>query len=131
MRSMYSLLLSFTVACSGCVCWFVPCDRRLHVSGHAFDNQHHPVSQASVTFYGVTKETPEDGCFYFDGLLAAQGLNVQVVKAGYKPYREGKEFAYFDIEVTLEPENSDRPSSGSWRELSRDELSKYKACAGR
>jgi hypothetical protein len=69
MRSMYSLLLSFTVACSGCVCWFVPCDRRLHVSGHVFDNQHHPVSQASVTFYGVTKETPEDGCFYFDGLL--------------------------------------------------------------
>ena len=71
---------------------FVPCDRKLHVSGHVVDGQHKPISKATVEFYGVKKQTDEKGCFYFGGLLAATGFNVAVSKPGYKNYRAGKEF---------------------------------------
>ena len=108
---------------------FVPCDRKLHVSGHVLDNKHHPISQAKVELYGVTKETDENGCFYFGGLLAASGFNVKVSKPGYAPYREGKAFEYYDIEVVLGPEEGNQQSYGSWHKLSQDELSKYQACA--
>jgi hypothetical protein len=109
---------------------FVPCDRRVHVSGHVFDSQHKPIGHAKVEFYGSTQETDERGCFYFGGLLAAPGFNVTVSKSGYKPYREGKEFDYYDIEVTLAPDNSNQQSSGSWRKLNEEELSKYRTCSG-
>ena len=108
---------------------FVPCDRKLHVSGHIFDAQHKPVSHATVEFYGVKKETDANGCFYFGGVLAAPGFNVSVAKPGYQPYREGKEFDFYDIEVTLAATDDAQKSSGVWRKLTADELAKYKECS--
>ena len=129
MRLMQCLILVVALICGGCVCMFVPCDRRLQVSGHVFDLQHKPISHATVEFYGVKKETDDTGCFYFGGLLAASGFNVSVTKSGYKPYREGKELAYYDIEVTLVPDSSEGQSSGVWHTLSEEQLSKYKDCS--
>ena len=128
MRLLHGLSILAVLSSGGCICMFVPCDRQVHVSGHVLDAQHKPVGHATVQFYGVQKETDENGCFYFGGLLAAPGFNVSVTKDGYKPYREGKEFKYYDIEVTLAPENSELSSSGSWRALNESELSKFKAC---
>jgi hypothetical protein len=108
---------------------FIPCDRRLHVSGHVLDLQHKPISKATVEFYGVKKQTDENGCFYFDGLLGAPGFNVAVMKPGYKNYREGKEFDFYDIDVTLVPADSEQSSSGVWHKLQSNELSKYKECS--
>jgi Carboxypeptidase regulatory-like domain len=108
---------------------FVPCDRKLHVSGHVIDTQHKPVVNATIEFYGVKKQTDEDGCFYFGGLLAAPGFNVAVTKPGYKLYREGKEFDFYDIDVTLASSDSDQPSSAVWHKVPATELSKYKECS--
>ena len=105
---------------------FVPCDRKLHVSGHVFDAQHKPVGNATIEFYGVKKEIDENGCFYFGGLLAASGFNVAVNKPGYKPYREGKEFDFYDIDVMLASMDSDQPSSAIWHKLPPAELAKYR-----
>jgi hypothetical protein len=124
-----NLLLVFVFICSGCVCMFVPCDQKLHVSGHVLDTQHKPVGNATIEFYGIKKQSDENGCFYFGGLLAGPGFNVAVTKPGYKSYREGKEFDFYDIDVTLASEDSEQPSSGIWHKLSAAELSKHKECS--
>ncbi len=108
---------------------FVSCDRKLHVSGHVVDGQHKPISKATVEFYGVKKQTDENGCFYFGGLLAATGFNVAVSKPGYKNYRAGKEFDFYDIDITLVPTNSEQLSSAVWHKLPENELPKYKECS--
>ena len=123
------LLLAFALICSGCVCVFLPCDRKVHVSGHVFDAQHKPLGNATIEFYGVKKQTDENGCFYFGGLLAAPGFNVAVTKPGYKSYREGREFDFYDIDVMLASDTADQPSSGVWRKLPAAELSKHKECS--
>ncbi len=109
---------------------FVPCDRRLHVSGHVFDAQHKPISNATIEFYGVKKETDENGCFYFGGLLAASGFNVAANKPGYKSYREGKKFEFYDLDITLASIDSQQSSSAVWHKLAAvGELSKFKECS--
>jgi hypothetical protein len=108
---------------------FVPCDRNVHVSGHVFDSQHKPLRNATIEFYDVKNQTDENGCFYFGGLLAAPGFNVAVTKPGYKSYREGKEFDFYDIDVTLAAEGADQPSFGVWHKLPASELSKHEECA--
>jgi hypothetical protein len=124
-----SLALAAVLLGGGCVCMFVPCDRALHVSGHVFDSEHKPVSHATVEFYGVKKETDENGCFYFGGVLAASGFNVGVTRSGYKPYREGKEFDFYDIDVNLASTDAAQQSSAIWHKLQPGELSKYKECS--
>jgi len=104
---------------------FVPCDRQNHVSGHVFDAQHKPISRATVEFYGVKTETDENGCFYFGGHLAGAGFNVAASKPGYKSYREGREFKFYDIDITLASADSQEPSSAVWNELIAGELSKF------
>jgi hypothetical protein len=107
---------------------FVPCDRGVHVSGHVLDAQHRPISHATVEFYGVKKETADDGCFRFGGHLAASGFAIKVSKPTYKTYSESKEFNYYDIDVTLESENNEQQSSATWHTLSKDQLPKYEKC---
>jgi hypothetical protein len=129
MKVLAVFVFALVIASTGCVCMFVPCDRKVHVSGHVFDEKHKPLRDADVEFYGVTHKTDKNGCFYFGGLLAAPGFNVVISKPGYKKYEEGREFDYYDIDVTLAPEDDSENSSGSWRKLQDADLGKFKLCA--
>jgi|SRR4030095_12152935 Carboxypeptidase regulatory-like domain len=120
--------LVIVLFCSGCVCVFAPCERRLHVSGQVSDADHNRVAYATVVLNGVRKETDERGCFYFGGLAAATDFDMTVTKVGYKPYHGVKEFDYFETIVTLSSENSEQQSSAIWTKLGVDEISKYKGC---
>ncbi len=104
---------------------FVPCDRKLHVSGHVLDIQHQPISNATIELYGVKQQTDDNGCFYFGGLLAASGFYVSASNPGYRSYREGKEFDFYDIEITLASIDSPQPSSAVWHRLAVGDLSKF------
>ena len=108
---------------------FVPCDRAVHVSGHVFDAQHKPISNATVEFYGVKHQTDENGCFYFGGVLAASGFSLAVSKPGDKPYREGKDFDFYDVEIMLTPADAEQPSSAVWHKLQAAQLPKYQECS--
>ena len=123
MLSVFAVILV-----SGCICWFAPCDRAVHVSGHVRDTRGAPVKDAAVEFYGVTRATCDDGCFHFGGVLAAPGFTVAVSKPGYKPYREGRKFAYYDIEITLAPAEDPRQSTGLWRVLKENDLAAHAMC---
>jgi hypothetical protein len=122
------LWLVVLLLCSGCVCVFPPCDRRLHVSGHVFDADHNPVPDAIVVLNGVRQETNQNGCFYFGGTFAASELDITVTKVGYKSFHGIKEVDFFETIITLEGENSERLSSPIWHKLEIDELPKYKDC---
>lgn len=50
---IFALTLIASV-CGGCLCWFVPCDRFNHVSGHVRAATGDPIEGAEVEFYGVT-----------------------------------------------------------------------------
>src|SRR4051794_12009182 len=106
MKVFAALILCSLITCSGCVCMFVPCDKWVHVSGHVFDEKHNPLQDADVEFYGDIKKTDANGCFYFGGVLAASGFNISVSKPGFKSYTEGKEFDYYDIDVSLPSQES-------------------------
>ena len=127
--NLATFLLAVLMAPSlSCVCWFVPCDRQVHVSGYVFDENHNPLQGAIVEFYGTTRLTTANGCFRFSGHLAAPGFNVVVRKTGYKPYREGRRFDYYEIEITLVPESSSNSSIGEWHVLKVDELDSHQEC---
>lgn len=100
---------------SGCLCWFVPCDRSNHVSGHVRTSSGQPIEGAQVEFYGVTEKTDAAGCFSFGGHLAAPGFQVEARKPGYKAFSEGRKFDLYDIDIVLEDQHSPRQSRGTWR----------------
>jgi hypothetical protein len=119
-------LVSFTL--SGCLCWFVPCDRSNHVSGHVRTASGQPIEGAEVEFYGVTEKTDASGCFAFGGTLAASGFRVEARKPGYKVFSEGRKFDLYDLDVILEDERSPLKSRATWRVLSRDEAEETGEC---
>jgi hypothetical protein len=87
-----------------------------------------PIEGADVELYGVRKKTGTSGCFYFGGVLAGSGFQVNVMKDGYEPYREGKAFKYYDITVTMASEGSGVASTGNWRVLKESELTAHEEC---
>jgi hypothetical protein len=120
--------LFLLLAQTGCLCWFVPCDRELHVSGHVYDARGKPVRDAEVELYGDTRRTRADGCFRFTGVLAASGFEVTVTKPGFKTYREGKKSYLYDLAIVLQPEDSPGSSTGAWRVLEDSEVPNHEAC---
>ena len=123
-----SLLGIVSCALSGCLCWFVPCDRSNHVSGHVRTSSGQPIEGAQVELYGVTEKTDAAGCFSFGGHLAAPGFQVEARKPGYKDFSEGREFDLYDIDIVLEDQRSPRPSRGTWRVLSSSEAEDIGEC---
>jgi len=112
----------------GCVCWFVPCDRMNHVSGHVRSPLGEPVEAADVVFYGVTRRTDERGCFHFGGSLAASRFQIEVRKFGFKQYSETTWFNLYDIDVVLERSDSPAQSRATWRVLARKEAEELAEC---
>src|SRR4051812_35409716 len=101
---------------------FVPCDSRVHISGHILDAQHRPIPHSKVEFYGVTKDTDQNGCFYFGGVLATSTFELSASGPGYKDFKERKKIDFYDVEVTLAPKDSDQTSSATWKKLDGNEL---------
>jgi hypothetical protein len=128
MRPPLCLYLTIALLGAGCTSTFLSGDRRLHVSGHVLDAQHKPIGYAVVELHGVKKETDENGCFYFGGTNPGMDVSITVSKLGYKPYRAGKEFDFYEVVITLAAENSERPSSAIWHRLYIEELSKFDDC---
>jgi len=95
------------------------------------DTDKNPIQDANVEFYGVTEKTDKKGCFYFGGVLAAPGFNVSVSKEGYKPYKEGKEFKYYNITVIMEKDDSDKNSTGEWKEAEVSKPGDTNPCMGK
>jgi hypothetical protein len=122
------LVAGIILLMNGCVCWFVPCDKAVHVSGHVLDENARSIENASVLFYGVTRDTCPDGCFRFGGLLAARGFALRVTKPGYKSYEDARRFAYYDVTVKLARNGTPRTSTAVWTELSENDVGSHTTC---
>jgi len=108
---------------------FMPCDKAVHVGGYVRDQAGIPMEGARVTFYGVTHETDKSGCFYFGGVLATSYFGLDVRREGFKPYIESsKEFAYYDVGVTLQPIGTATASKGVWRPIGLEETTSTPSC---
>ena len=118
-----SALTLSALVLSGCLCWFVPCDKAVDVHGTVSDHLGHPVAGADVELYGVTHKTDAVGCFGFGGHLAARGFAVSVRHPDFKPYQEAKKFGRYRIEVQLQPLNSRTASTGTWQVVPESEPS--------
>ena len=120
----FFVLLS-TVCLSGCL--FFVGDKLNHVGGHVRDKSGKPIEGVHVTFYGVTKATDSNGCFYFGGYLAASGFYVRATQLGFSAFEESHSFAWYDIDITMRPLGYGM-SSASWRELKESELQSTPEC---
>jgi Carboxypeptidase regulatory-like domain len=119
------ILLIAASTLSGCLCWFLPCDRRIHVSGTVVDAAGAPIEGAKVELFDDAVQTKRNGCFRFRGTLAVPGFRVTVSKPGYKTYREERRYDLYDLRVTLVPEDSPSQSTAVWRELRDEELAEH------
>jgi len=99
-----------------------------HVSGLVRSTSGAPIEAADVLFYGVTRKTDANGCFHFGGVLAASGFQIEVRKAGFKPYSEARNFNLYDLEVVLETSDSPVRSRATWRVLGREEAKEFAGC---
>jgi Carboxypeptidase regulatory-like domain len=119
--------LPFLVAAAiqtGCVCWFVPCDRGFCVSGRVVDGTGRPVAGAMVTvFDSETVTTDANGCFQLEGFFATPRLDLSVVKPKYVPFHQRRRMGYYGVLISLRMlrefrgEQIWKPSSAEWREF--------------
>lgn len=121
------LIVSLTLLVNGC-CILLPCDRGNHVGGYVRDASGRPIAGASVEFYGVTHATDSDGCFFFGGTLAAPGFQLSVSKGGYKMYKGGRRFSFYEINVTLEEVSGSPGSKAEWKELTINQVDASPSC---
>ena len=102
---------------SGCNigCWFAPCDHAINVVAIVTDPSGAPLPDVSIRVLGFSGKTDGNGCVKADGVTTSDDLSLRAEKSGYQTYEETKGYDVYRIQVTLEPTDSHRPSTATWK----------------
>lgn len=102
-------------------CVFGPGHPRTWAVGVVSANGASPIAGATVSLFSTKAVTPSSGCFKLQ-LSSALPLTLAASAPGYKPVEVPAKFGFYRVEVTLEPESSNRASSITWRPSSEGEV---------
>jgi len=95
-------------------CFFLPCDREIDVTARVTDSSGAPLQGVKVDVQGYKGETDGNGCVKLNGVTTADQIWLKAERPGYAIYDEGKPWAIYEIEVTLERAGSAHHSNAKW-----------------
>lgn len=112
-------LLGVALACSACLCWFVPCDRGYYVAGRVLSSNGLPLDGARVSMSWDLEPTATDavGCFTLGGIFASPRFELTVERPNFKPVRSTRRMGQYTVDVILVSADSSASSRMLFREL--------------
>ena len=113
---------SAALACSACICWFVPCDREYVLAGRVHTSNGLPLGGAQVTLPWTSQpiETDAAGCFTLSGLFAAPRFELTIEHPNFKAVRSTRRMGRYTVDVTLAGADSASSSRMEFHELPDD-----------
>ena len=114
--------LSAALGCSGCLCWFVPCDREYDVTGWVRAANGQPLGGAQASMSWDVKPTATDaaGCFSLHAHFAAPGFELTAEGTGFKSIHSSQHMGRYTVDVTLAGVDSVASSRMVFHELPDD-----------